>query len=139
MAESLTSGLASMAQVMHSLDQANQAGHRRELHMAFALGQAGLPFPDLDNADTDPYELGSDPTDMNDTGPVEGVGADQEPVGHVGGADEEEPPDEEEPVGHEGDADEVVLVVHEEEPVVNRRYRKKTKDPRRVQEQKEDK
>ena len=47
-AESLSSGLGHIATVMMRMQQDSRASNRREVLMAFALGQAGRPLPSFD-------------------------------------------------------------------------------------------
>ena len=74
LAESLSSGLANMANVISGLNHTNRRGHERELLLANALGQAGQPLPDLDNAMTDPYgAVEAVPVDAVAGAPVDAV------------------------------------------------------------------
>ena len=150
-----------MAAVIHSLGEANRAGHRREMQMAFALGQAGRNLPSFDGTEvasdpcTNPLEPAGEIEHHTETLPVEVVqeaqaeGGQQE--GHEGREDVaeevagdgyEEVAEEAEHVGHE----EVAEDLGHEEVAEEREHGGHGKGPGRrlyqkikVPEQKEDK
>ena len=53
-AEGLTSGMQHISGVLQQMQQANRAGHAREMQLVYALGRAQLDLPDF-HAETDPY------------------------------------------------------------------------------------
>ena len=131
-AETLSTGMTHMANVISGLNHANMRGHERELLLANALGQAGQSLPDLDNARTDPYgAVGTVPVQDAVAGaPVDAV----EGVPTVEAVPVQEPPPQEQHLEHEG-VDEPVG--HPGQPI-RFRQRRKTQDPGK-QEKKEDK
>ena len=59
-AEGLSSGMQHISGVLQQMQQANRAGHAREMQLVYALGRAQLDLPDF-HAETDPYGAPADP------------------------------------------------------------------------------
>ena len=111
-AESLSSGLGHIATVMMRMQQDSKASNRREVLMAFALGQAGRPLPSFD--EEEPEE------------PVHQAEEDPYVPGH-----EEEPEEPDPPVDQAEEVEPQDPAAEETGTGTERRMRQKTKDPKK--------